>query len=216
MTGILRVSAMARIAESLLACLDRSSLVRPWTAKAATPQLSIILHNSSVSSKFGSSLTLQVTGMLRFSTREVRISLTFSGCVSSAAPIPPFSEKSFGHPILTSNPATSFSLNKKFMRKIKFKQTAVKIVLKKWYLGEHNFCWPLFLNLHLPKIFFLTIRLKKVSPEQIIETNQLKASVTYTNDLFRTQNLHLIKIPPISHQTLFPMASFIHLYYSIL
>lgn len=101
---------MVRIASLLFGWRGLSSFVLPWTPIAATPQLSIILHRVMVSSTDDRSRILQVTGIDKFLTRRHRISLIFSGCLSRAAPIPPLTENSLGQPILTSNPATSFSL----------------------------------------------------------------------------------------------------------
>lgn len=42
-------------------------------------------------------LILQVTGIITFFTRVVNIAFALSGLIKSAAPIPPFNEKAFGH-----------------------------------------------------------------------------------------------------------------------
>ena len=110
MTGSFSSRAMVRMAWLLLGCCGLSVLVLPWTARAATPQLSISLHRESVSSMEGRSRILQETGMDKLATSRLRISLTLSGWVNKADPIPPKIEKSFGQPMLTSKPATSFSL----------------------------------------------------------------------------------------------------------
>lgn len=102
----------------LFGCWGLSVFVLPWIARAATPQSSISLHKEIVSSREGRSLILQVTGMDKLETRVPRMSLIFCGWLNRAAPIPPEMEKSFGQPMLTSNPATSFSLQ---ITKIKFK-----------------------------------------------------------------------------------------------
>lgn len=52
---------------------------------------------------------LQVTGTFTLSTSDFKMPLATSVFVKSAAPIPPLIENSFGHPILISMPATSFS-----------------------------------------------------------------------------------------------------------
>ncbi len=67
------------------------------------------LTRLSVSSMVGNSLILQVIGISTASTKLVRIRRTFSGCVSNAAPIPPFKEKDLGQPMFTSMPSTSRS-----------------------------------------------------------------------------------------------------------
>ena len=110
MMGIEISFEMVRMASLLFGCRGRSSLVLPWTPIAATPQLSIILHNLTVSSTVDRSRILHVTGIDKFSTSRQRISLIFSGFLSKAAPIPPFIENSLGQPMLTSKPETSFSL----------------------------------------------------------------------------------------------------------
>ena len=55
---------------------------------------------------------LGVEGGGRVGDNILHTSLIFSGCVSSAAPMPPFRENSFGQPMLTSIPTTSPSLHR--------------------------------------------------------------------------------------------------------
>ncbi len=67
----------------------RSLTHRPCTAMADTPVPSITLIRSKVAWGVGKMRILHVTGRDKDFTNEVRISRTFSGLVSNAAPMPP-------------------------------------------------------------------------------------------------------------------------------
>ena len=179
-TGIDSESAMILIASLLLRCAGRCSFVLPWTARAATPQLSIILHNFKVSFKSGNNRILQLTGTAKLLTREVKISLTLSGWFNRAAPIPPLIENSFGHPILTSNPATSFSLQTKIDEHniliVQFMVLTQVFQLLQPYL--HHWC-----PLERPHNSFLYHKFWKLRFRRIHRQNQqyLRYLLKYTN-----------------------------------
>lgn len=64
-------------------------------------------------STFDNTLILAVIGTFKLCDKIETISLTLVGFLSNAEPIPPFIEKSLGHPIFMSIPDTSFSLQMK-------------------------------------------------------------------------------------------------------
>lgn len=140
MTGMHISWVILRIASLLLGCWGLSSFVLPCTARAATPQLSINLHNDSVSSIFGSNLILQVTGMFKFFTRVVRMFWILSGWVSNAEPMPPLMENSFGQPILTSKAATSFCLHENKVLYLKWIHHMKKLHLHKFSYFKSQLC----------------------------------------------------------------------------
>ena len=70
----------------------------------------LFLPTSLPSHTFSTSLILIVTGLSRLLERVLTMSSMVSGVFSSAAPIPPWIEKCFGHPQFRSIPAMSFAL----------------------------------------------------------------------------------------------------------
>lgn len=109
MTGIFKFSATFLIISACTLCCGRSCLVLPWTAMALIPIASNSLTKLIVLSMSGNIRILQVIGMDSPVTSAVRTFFAFSALLSRAMPMPPFTENSFGHPILMSIPATSFS-----------------------------------------------------------------------------------------------------------
>mmetsp|Transcript_28526 Transcript_28526/g.71251 ORF Transcript_28526/g.71251 Transcript_28526/m.71251 type:complete len:228 (-) Transcript_28526:384-1067(-) len=105
--GMDRLSFRGRKESHLAAWAGRSCFSLAWTAIAAMPQSSHERAKSIVFCMVSSSRILQVTGQGRFLRSVLRMSVATRGVLSNAAPMPPFTEKLLGHPMLTSTAQTS-------------------------------------------------------------------------------------------------------------
>mmetsp|Transcript_21164 Transcript_21164/g.74637 ORF Transcript_21164/g.74637 Transcript_21164/m.74637 type:complete len:201 (-) Transcript_21164:291-893(-) len=111
MTGMRTASTTGASAGQCAGSFGRSSTVRTCTPMASAPAASICRAKSAVAaSSLGSSprmRILHVTGTAKLRRSARRMEAATSGFCSSAAPMPPCSEKRFGQPMLMSRPAQS-------------------------------------------------------------------------------------------------------------
>mmetsp|Transcript_120494 Transcript_120494/g.341445 ORF Transcript_120494/g.341445 Transcript_120494/m.341445 type:complete len:237 (-) Transcript_120494:276-986(-) len=109
MTGTPTASQTCTISPHFAGSAGRSWRVRMCTATASAPLRSQSCMKSRVFATVSRSLILQVRAQLagRLRRSDLRMSAASSGVSSRAAPMPPFTLKDFGHPMLMSMPRTS-------------------------------------------------------------------------------------------------------------